>query len=170
LVVVVVETWDSSWFIIFSSRSKAMRRGRTSTMKLIPPTHAALLERRKSFFAATTELEAISLISEKENLGTLNLTSTLKLCGIVTCMSESISFQRCMDNYRRKVSDTHYNTHFSTHFLWLVKSHMGLTKSCGSHIFDGSHMNFNQSNRVCWKNQIECVEKCVLEYVLLAFL
>ena len=63
----------------------------------------------------------------------------------------------------RNASNTSSNTHFSTHSLWLVKVYMGPTKSCGSHINLMGPM---------WilTNQIECVEKCVLEGVLLAFL
>jgi len=30
--------------------------------------------------------------------------------------------------------NTSSNTHFSTHSFWLVKIHMGPTKSCGSYI------------------------------------
>jgi len=63
----------------------------------------------------------------------------------------------------RNVSNTHSNTHFSTHSLWLVKIYMGPTKSCGSYINLVGPMWF-------LTNQRECVEKCVLECVLLAFL
>ena len=65
--------------------------------------------------------------------------------------------------FKRNASNTPSNTHFSTHSLWLVKIHMGPTKSCGSHI--------NLVGRI-WilTNQRECIEKCVLEGVLLAFL
>jgi len=50
-----------------------------------------------------------------------------------------------------------------THSLWLVKIHMDPTKSCGSYILFVGPM---------WilTNQKKCVEKCVLEGVLLAFL
>jgi len=63
----------------------------------------------------------------------------------------------------RNASNTPSNTHFLTHYLWLVKIYMGSTKSCGSHI--------NLVGPI-WilTNQRECVEKCVLEDVLLAFL
>jgi len=63
----------------------------------------------------------------------------------------------------RNASNTPSNTHFSTHSFWLVKIHMGPTKSCGSHINLVGPM---------WilTNQRGCIEKCVLEDVLLAFL
>jgi len=63
----------------------------------------------------------------------------------------------------RNASNTHSNTHFSTRSLWLVKIHMGPTKACGSHI------NLVGSMWIL-TNQIECIKKCVLECVLLAFL
>jgi len=66
-------------------------------------------------------------------------------------------------SYLRNASNTHSNTHFSTHSLWLVKIHMGPTKSCGSHIILVGLMQI-------LTNQRECFEKCVLECVLLAFL
>ena len=64
---------------------------------------------------------------------------------------------------KRNASNTPFNTHFLTHSLWLVKIYMGPTKSCGSHINLVGPM---------WilTNQKECVEKCVLKGVLLAFL
>jgi len=65
--------------------------------------------------------------------------------------------------YMRNASNTHYNTHIPIHSFWLVKTYMGSTKSCESHISLVSPM---------WIliNQRECVEKCVLECVLLVFL
>jgi len=62
----------------------------------------------------------------------------------------------------RNASNTHSNTHFSTHFFWLVKINTGPIKSCGS------HMNLVGPMWIL-TNQRECVEKCVLEGVLLAF-
>jgi len=64
---------------------------------------------------------------------------------------------------RRRMLATHILTHIFQHSLWLVKIHMGPTKSCGSHIHLVGPM---------WilTNQRECVDKCVLECVLLAFL
>jgi len=48
-------------------------------------------------------------------------------------------------------------------FTWVPPNHVGLTKSCESHI--------NLVDPICiLTNQRECVEKCVLEGVLLAFL
>jgi len=63
----------------------------------------------------------------------------------------------------REMLATHLLTHTFQHSLWLVKIHMGPTKSCGSHINLVGPM---------WilTNQRECVEKYVLEGVLLAFL
>jgi len=67
------------------------------------------------------------------------------------------------DYFLRNATNTLFNTHFSTHSLWLIKIHIGPTKSCGSYIFLVGHM---------WilTNQRECGGKCVLEGVLLAFL
>jgi len=64
---------------------------------------------------------------------------------------------------KRNASNTPSNTHFLTHSLWLVKIHMSSTKSCRSHI--------NLVGPI-WilTNQRVCVEKCVLEDALLAFL
>ena len=57
---------------------------------------------------------------------------------------------------------TYFNIYFSTHSFWLVKIHIGPTKSCGSHVNLIGPM---------WilTNQKECIEKYVLEYMLLAF-
>ena len=63
----------------------------------------------------------------------------------------------------RNVSNTSSNTYFSTHSLWLIKIHMGPTKfTWDPHDLVGP----------VWilTNQRECVEKYVLEGVLLAFL
>jgi len=60
----------------------------------------------------------------------------------------------------KNASNTPFNTHFPTYF----------TKLCGSHQimwvsfkFGWSHVNFNQSNRVCWK---VCVRRCVVSIYL----
>jgi len=71
---------------------------------------------------------------------------------------ERIRELRETHTWKRNASNTPSNTHFSTHSLLLVKIHMGPTKSCGS------HMNFNQSKRVCWK---VCVRRCVASIPLL---
>lgn len=60
---------------------------------------------------------------------------------------------------RSSVAKTLLNTFFSTHFLLLVKN----LSVRGSHIlFDRIHMNFNQLQKKCIKNNI-------LESVLLKF-
>jgi len=63
----------------------------------------------------------------------------------------------------RNTSNTLFNSYFSTHSLWLVKIYMGPTKL----IWDPHDLV-----RPMWilTNQKKCVEKCVLEGVLLAFL
>jgi len=60
-------------------------------------------------------------------------------------------------------SNTHFNTHFSAHYLWLVKIHTRPTK----YIWDPHDMT-----RLMWilTHQRECVEKCALKCMLLAFL
>jgi len=60
-------------------------------------------------------------------------------------------------------SNTLSNTQFSTYSFWMVKIHMSLTKSHGSQI------NLVDSMWIL-TNQNECVEKCVLECILLEFL
>jgi len=87
----------------------------------------------------------------------------VKLRGQATSEKPVLKCNQCWYTFQRNVSDTHSNTHFSTHYLWLVKSHMGPTKSCGSHI--------NLEGPI-WilTNQKKCVEKCMLECVLLTFL
>jgi len=64
---------------------------------------------------------------------------------------------------KRNTSNTSSNTHFSTHSFWLVKIYIGSTKLCGF------HMNLVGFIWIS-TNQRECVKKCVLECVLLAFL
>jgi len=65
--------------------------------------------------------------------------------------------------FKRNASNTPSNTHFSTHSLWLVEIHMGSTKF----IWDPHDL---VGPMWILTNQRECVEKCVLEGVLLAFL
>jgi len=52
----------------------------------------------------------------------------------------------------RNASNTHSNTHFPKQSLWLVKIHMGPTKSCASHI------NLVEPTWIL-TSQRECVEK-----------
>jgi len=56
------------------------------------------------------------------------------------------------------------NTHFPIHSLWLVKIHMGPTKSCGSHINLVGPMWILTNQRECWKM---CVKMCVASISLL---
>jgi len=71
--------------------------------------------------------------------------------------------QSLLQGLKRNASNTPSNTHFSTHPFWLVKIHMGPTKL----IWDPHDL---VGPMWILTNQRECVEKCVLEGVLLAFL
>ena len=64
---------------------------------------------------------------------------------------------------KRNASNTPSNTYFSTHSLWLVEIHIGPTKF----IWD---LHDLVRPMWIWTNQRECVENCVLEGMLLAFL
>ena len=100
-------------------------------------------------------------IKTKQNLPLLKMKQATNTYWFKCCYS--LNRGRISHCYMRNASNTHSNTHFSTHSLWLVKIHMGPTKSCGSHINLVGPM---------WilTNQRKCVEKYVLECVLLAFL
>ena len=76
-----------------------------------------------------------------------------------TILLDDYVFQGSGNNNKRNTS----NTHFSIYCLWLVRIHIAPTKIIWDpHDFVG----------LMWMltNQRECVEKCILECVLLAFL
>jgi len=103
------------------------------------------------------------LLTDQLNGGTI-LMDACKIQGLNSYFAKfKDEFGWCVKIQGRNASDTHTNTHFSTHSIWLVKIHMGPTKFIWDpHALVGPMWILT--------NQRECVEKCVLECVLLTFL